>query len=142
MTLNGGLHHVLKTLFQASFILSLVFLSEGQTVVRKQTGLRQRKGQSISHIYLFITSECSQLEKNTQTNIVAGCSRTCMPSSSPNIHLEMKYWMGISRASLGSGTKGFFPFFSFSGEILISSGLPTPDSAVLGALLMPLQDFW
>ena len=79
---------------------------------------------------------CSQLEKNTQT-IVAESNKLSL-----NIYFEIKYWIGISRASFGSGTKGFFPFLSFSGEILISSGLPTPASAVFGALLIPLQDFW
>ena len=51
-TLNGGLHHVLKTLFQASFILSLV--SEVQTLVKKQTELRQRKRpEHFAHLFIY-----------------------------------------------------------------------------------------
>ena len=65
----------------------------------------------------------------------------------PAAHFEMKYWMGISRASLASGTNGFRPFFSLSPPVsLPSSALPAPApapaSAVLGPRLIPLHDRW
>ena len=127
--LMGGCLLMLSRLYFKGNLFWLV--SEGQTLKLYWV---KRKEKSILHIYLYINNVCSQLEKNTQT-IVA-------ESNMLNIYFEIKYWIGISRASLGSGTKGFFPFLSFSGEILISSGLPTPASAVFGALLIPLQDFW
>ena len=73
------LHHVLRTLFQGSFILSGQYKEQtllgGPNLNRLYSKIQLRKEKPFLYTYLFITSECSQLEKNTQT-IVAGCSRT------------------------------------------------------------------
>ena len=73
-------------------------------------------------------------------NIVINGTRTALTC---HHHFEMKYCIGTSRLSFGSGTNGDFPFFNFSGLILIlGSDRPVWPSAVFGPRPIPLQDLW